>query len=334
MKKLFAAALALMLSLALLAGCAAAPASADEPAAPAEKQTIRLASLKGPTTMGLVKLLEDANADALDYSVASEMYGTADEVSALLSNGGVDMAAIPCNLASVLYNKTEGAVKIAAVNTLGVLYVVEAGDTISSIADLKGRTVYSTGKGTSPEYVLNEILTLNGIDPAADLTIEFKNEATEIAGLLSLEGSDAVAVLPQPYATTVLMQNESARLALDLTDEWEKAGAAGSPVTGVLVVNAEFAAAHPETVDAFLADYKASVDWVCANPEDASALIESYGIVAKAAVALKALPYCNIVFESGEEMKSDVSAYLAVLFEQNPKAVGGALPDDAFYYGV
>lgn len=332
MKRILGIALSLALCLALLAGCAA-PVGPEANETP-DKQTVRLASLKGPTTMGLVKLLDDAKADALGYAVESGIYGTADEVTALLTSGGVDMAAIPCNLASALYNKTGGALKVAAINTLGVLYVVETGETISSVADLKGREVFSTGKGTTPEYALAAILEWNGLDPEKDLTIEFKNEATEIAAMLSLEGSDAVAVLPQPYAATVLMQNENARLALDLTEEWEKAGADGALITGVLAVNAEFAAAHPETVESFLEDYKASVDWVNANTADAAVLIESYGIVAKAAVAEKALPFCNIVFIRGAEMKNDVSSYLGVLFEQNPKAVGGALPDDAFYYGA
>ncbi len=298
--------------------------------------TIRLASLKGPTTMGLVKLLDEAENGGLSYEVESSIYGTADEVSALLINGELDMAAIPANLASVLFNKTEGAIKVAAINTLGVLSVLELGDSVNSISDLAGKTVYSTGKGTTPEYSLNAILSGNGIDPETGLTVEFKSEATEIAALLSGETavSGTIAVLPQPYATTVLMANPEARIALSLSDEWEKASLDGRLVTGVLVVSSDFAENNPELLEAFLADYESSASWVNENQEDAAELIADIGIVPKSEVALKALPYCSITFISGSAMKADLSAYLGALFEQNPQSVGGTLPDDSFYYGT
>lgn len=314
----------------------AEPTPAPESEEPAEKESFTLATLKGPTTMGLVRLLDDASKGELDYEVENTIYGAADEISALLLGGKLDMAAVPCNLASVLYNKTEGEVKVAAVNTLGVLSVVELGDSVSSIADLAGKTVYSTGKGTTPEYSLNAILKANGLDPAADLTVEFKAEATEIAALLTGETAQegTIAVLPQPYATTVLMNNSDARIALDLTEEWSKAGLDGNLVTGVLVVSRDFAENHSDLLDSFLADYAASVEWVNANTEDAAELIAALEIVSKAAVAVQALPYCNIVFHGNADMKEDVTAYLNVLFEQDPASVGGALPGDDFYYGA
>ena len=217
-----------------------------------------------------------------------------------------------------------------------MLYVLELGASVSSIEDLKGKTVYSTGKGTTPEYTLNAILSANGIDPDTDLTLDFKSEATEIAAMLTGDTAvtGTVAVLPQPYATTVLMNNPDARIALSLNEEWTKAGLDGKPVTGVLVVNSDFAAANPELVSSFLSDYNDSVTWVNENNEAAAELIAAAEIVPKAAVAVKALPYCSIVFESGADMKADVSAYLEVLFAQESKSVGGALPDDNFYYGA
>lgn len=353
MKKLTVFTLVSVLILSLFAGCSGTPApetSAPDPSpsaeatatpapestAPEAKDTVTLATLKGPTTMGLVKLLDDASNGLLDYEVENTIYGAADEITALLISGQVDMAAIPCNLASVLYNKTEGKIVTAAVNTLGVLSVVELGDSVNSIADLAGKTVYSTGKGTTPEYALNAILSANSIDPASGLTVEFKSEATEIAALLTGDSvvPGTIAVLPQPYATTVLLNNPDARIALDLTEEWSNAGIDGSLVTGVLVMNKSFADENPQLVESFLADYGASVQWVGSNTEDAAELIAALEIVPKAAVAVKALPYCNIVFRKGAEMKQDVSAYLSVLFEQNPASVGGALPGDDFYYGA
>lgn len=341
MKKTITILAAAALVLAMFAGCAQTsdPAESADPSAtvssePVDLGSVTMGTLKGPTTMGMIKLLDDASADSLDYKVNNTIYGAPDEVSALLISGELDMAAVPCNLASILYNKTEGAVQVAAVNTLGVLNIVEVGDTINSVADLKGKTIYSTGKGASPEYVLNAILNANGINPETDVTIEFKSEATEIAALLTGENATegAVAVLPQPYATTVLMSNDNARIALDLTEEWNKAELDGKMVTGVLVVQKEFAEANPELVNALLTDYAESVEWVNANNEEAAELIVAADIVPQTPIAVKALPYCNIVFEAGDEMITDVNAYLNVLFKQNPAAVGGALPDEDFFY--
>ena len=230
-----------------------------------------------------------------------------------------------------MYNRSKGGLKVAAVNTLGVLYIVETGNEIQSIADLKGKTIYSTGKGTTPEFALNYILKENGLDPEKDLTIEYKSEATEIATLLAA-GTDAVAMLPQPYVTTVMAQNESVRIALDVTEEWNKVTKDGSSlITGVVVVNKTFLEENPEAVKKFLEEYSASTAYVNENVEDAADLVEQFDIF-KAAIAKKAIPYCNIVWIDGEDMKEKVSGYLDVLYKQNPDSVGGSLPEDAFYY--
>ena len=289
-------------------------------------EKISVASLKGPTSMGLVKLIEDDKATgAYNFTVA----GTADEIVPLIAKGEVDIVLIPCNLSSVLWNKTKGGVEIAAVNTLGVLYVVESGDTVASVADLKGKTVYSTGKGTTPEYALNHVLMLNGIDPAADLNIEYKSEATEVAAALSA-GQATIAMLPQPYVTAVMAQNPSLRVALSLTDEWAKAEGESQLVTGVVAVRKAFADENPEALKAFMDAYAASTAYVNENPEEAGVWIEELGI-AKASVAAKAIPACNIVCITGDEMKAAVSGYLKALYEADPASVGGALPDDSYY---
>ena len=261
------------------------------------------------------------------------MYGTADEITAGIANGTIDIANVPCNLASVLYNKTGGAISVAAINTLGVLYVVETGDTIQSVEDLRGKTIYSTGKGTTPEYSLNYILRENGIDPETDVTIEYLSESTEVAAKLA-EAEDAIAVLPQPFVTTAMMQNENLRIALSLTDEWDKLqGEGGSTlVTGVTIVRNEVLEENPQAFAEFLKEYEASIEYTETNPEEAAALIAGYEIVPKEPVALQALPYCNIRFIKGSEMQEKVSGYLEVLYDAAPESVGGTLPDDAFYY--
>ncbi len=327
MKRLMAFMLTILMALTAFVACGETPKTDI----PEEREVIRLATLKGPTTMGLVKLLSDAEAGTLRYDVENNIYGAADEITGLLINGDIDAAAVPANLAAILYNKTGGKIRAAAINTLGVLYIVENGETVNSVADLKGKTVYSTGKGTTPEYALRSILLWNGIDPDTDLNIEYKSESTEIAAILTAENSSAIALLPQPYVTTVLMSNENVRIALDLTEEWRSASD-GELVTGVLVARADFIEGHPETFNSFLEDYKNSTEYVNANAEEAAALIEGYGIVAKAAVAKRALPYCNITFIDSTEMETLVSEYLKTLYEQNPEAVGGMLPDEEFYF--
>lgn len=295
-----------------------------------EKVIIRVGSLKGPTTMGIVKLMQDDENGASVNDYEFTMSGTADEIVPLMVKGELDVALLPCNLASVLYNNTEGAVQVAGINTLGVLYVVEAGDAIQSVEDLRGKTIYSTGKGTTPEYGLNYVLSMNGIDPAKDVAIEFKSEATEVAAALT-SGAAEIAVLPQPFVTAALAQNENLRVALSLTDEWAKVNEESAMLTGVAIVRKEFAEQNPEAIQAFLTEYAASTEYVNENVEEAAEWIAELGIVAKAQLAQKAIPACNIVMITGEEMKTKVSGYLSALYDQNPAAVGGELPDDAFY---
>ena len=325
MKRIFA--LLVVLSLALVC---LAPAFAEETV---EKTgvTMRIASLQGPTTMGLVKLMQDAEAGltANDYTFAME--GTADAISPLLVQGELDAAMVPCNLAAVLINRTEGALEIAAINTLGVLYVVENGDTVQSVEDLRGKTIFSTGQGTTPEYALDYVLSKNGIDPDTDVTVEFRSEATEVASAM-LNDAASIAVLPQPYVTSVLMQNENVRVALSLTDEWDKVGDGSAMITGVCVVRKEFAEEHPEAVNAFLKEYAASTEYVNANPAEAAEWIAELGIVGNAKIAEAAIPECNIVCITGEEMITKASGYIDALYEQNPESVGGQPANEAYFY--
>ena len=347
MKKIVSLLLALTMALSLAACGGAASGSTASSAASSEAvsgaassegakelsttDALRVAGLKGPTTMGLVNLLsmEEDGTASMDYDL--QLYGAADEIVPLLMKGELDMAAIPANLAATLYQKTEGGIQAVAVNTLGVLYVVEkGGDTVQSMADLKGRTILSTGKGTTPEYVLRYLLTQNGIDPDKDVTIEYYSEATEVTAQMA-NAEDAVAVLPQPYVTAAGLQDETLRVALDLTEEWNKV-CDTQLITGVTVVRKEYAEEHPDVVAAFLADYAKSVEAANTDLDGTAALCEEQGVVAKAAIAKKALPECNIVCLTGDELKTNASAYLQVLFDADPKAVGGAMPGDDFYW--
>jgi NitT/TauT family transport system substrate-binding protein len=259
-----------------------------------------------------------------------DLAGTADEISPLLIKGELDAACVPANLASVLYNKTKGEIVTLGINTLGVLYVVDKGERVQSFADLKGKTVVSAGKGSVPEYAFRYLLTANGIDPDKDLTIEWKSEQAECVAALA-SGAAEIAVMPQPYVTVAQGKVEGLRVALSLTEEWEKLDNGSAMLTGVVVARKSFIEEHSDAVEAFLKDYAESVEWVNGNTAEAAKSVGDYGIVA-AAVAEKALPYCNIVCITGNEMKTMLSGYLAALAEQAPQAVGGTLPADDFYF--
>ena len=295
--------------------------------------TATVAALKGPTAMGMVKMMSDdsqKDQPTFDFNI----YASADEITPKLVQGELDIAAVPANLASVLYNNTEGQVQVLAINTLGVLYIVENGDTVQSVEDLRGKTIFASGKGSTPEYALNYMLTQNGIDPEADVTIEWKSEHSEcVAALATTE--NAIAMLPQPFVTTAQAQNENLRVALDMTSEWESlAQANGSDVTlitGVVIGRKEFVEQNPELVSQFLSQYEESVAYTQEDVAGAAALVGEYDIV-PAAVAEKALPECNITFIAGGEMKAKLSAYLQTLLDQNPQSIGGELPGDDFYY--
>lgn len=289
---------------------------------------VNVGSLKGPTSIGLVGFM-DEEAKEKDQEYSFTMLTAADELSAKFMSGEVDFALIPANMASILYNKTGGNVQVVDINTLGVLYLVTADEEVDSVADLKGKTVYTTGKGQTPEYVLNYLLKANGLTEE-DVTVEYKSEATEVVSMLSKDTA-AIGVLPQPFATVACQQNESLKLSSDLTQEWDSTGN-GSLVTGVTVVKKEFAEANPDRVEDFLEEHEDSVEFVNENVSAAAELVVSCGIIEKAPVAEKAIPKCNITCIDEEEMKTALSGYLEALYEQNPESIGGALPGDDFYY--
>ncbi|MDR1766671.1 MAG: PhnD/SsuA/transferrin family substrate-binding protein [Lachnospiraceae bacterium] len=316
---------------------AAAGGLADESKAGADQVAgdayiTRVLALKGPTAMGMVKLMEDSDSGSLPQGtrVDISVVAAVDEVTATLVKGDADVAALPANLASVLYNNTKGQVKVLAVNTLGVLYIVENGDRIHSVADLKGKTIVTAGKGATPEYALNYILESNGLKVGQDVTLEFKSEHAECVAVLAAT-ENAIAMLPQPFVTTAMLKDDKLRVALDLNEEWDKVSPDSALLTGVLVGRTEYIENEPEALGAFMEAYGQSVAYVSDDVVGAAALIGKYDIVPEA-VAKIALPACNIVDITGEDMKQKLGGYLEVLYAQKPEAVGGQLPDDAFYF--
>lgn len=297
--------------------------------------TVNVAALKGPTSIGLIKMIDAAvdfqTIGDVNYICDYSIEPSADTVTPGLIKGQTDIAALPANLASVLYNKTEGDIVVLNINTLGVLYLVENGSTVQTVEDLRGKTIYAAGKGSTPEYALNFMLSSAGLTVGQDVFVEYKSEHSECVAAITGENG-GIAMLPQPFVTTAMTANENIRIALDLNKEWENASGK-TLITGVTVARKEFVESHPDFIESFLKDYQNSVNYVNYNVSDAAQLVEKFDIV-KAAVAEKAIPYCNIVCLTGDEMKEKLSDYLTVLYEQNAAAVGGALPDNAFYYGT
>ena len=302
------------------------------PEMPDDETVIRVGGLKGPTTMGLVKLMDETANGEVQNNYEFTMVTAADELTALIAGGKVDIALLPANLAAVLYQKTEQNISVIDINTLGVLYLVSADTSLTenSIEGLKGKTVYLPGKGTTPEYALRHLMNKAGLSDG-DVTLEFKSEATEVASILA-EDPSAIGLLPQPFVTVAMTQNDKLSVVGDLSAIWDEISPDSSLVTGVTIVSNSFLAEHKELVDSFLTAHEASIQFTVQNPKTASELIAEAGIVAKAPIALNALDSCHIAYLDGIEMKDALSSYLNTLFEQNPASVGAALPDDAFYY--
>lgn len=334
---------ALTLGLSVLVACAAKPAqpTAEVTEAPTEAvspspslavdEAVRVVMLKGPTGLGAAKLMADKEgSDTIAFSVL----GDPTEAVAKLTNGEADIAALPTNLAATLYNKLNGGVQLMCLCTLGTLYILEQGDDVNCMADLADKTLYAYGQGANPEYVLNHLLEESGVDPA-DVDIQWKGSTDEVAALMA-SGEAKLCMLPVPAATTVLMQGEETRKALDLNTAWADAESDGALAMGCVVVRTEFAQSNPEAVEQFLTDYENSIEYMSdpANLEDAAALAETYGIVPKAAVAKKAIPDANLCFITEDDMVAAIQGYYQVLYDANPASIGGFVPDGDFYYGM
>lgn len=325
MRKVTAVALSFVMLGALLTGCGSGKAE--------EKVTVKVGALKGATTLGLLPLEDKAANGEAGENYEFSMMTAADELLPMMIKGELDIALLPSNVASILYQKTNGGVTVIDINTLGVLYMVSGDSSVTGVEDLEGRTIYLTGKGTTPDYVLHYILSGNGMDADSDCTLEYKSEATEVAALLA-ENPDAIGLLPQPFVTAACAQNDALSVILDMNAEWEKLqGEDGSRlVTGVTVVRNEFLQEHENAVATFMEEHQASAQSMNSDVENGAKLAAASGIIAKEPIALKAIPKCNITYIDGADMKQALSGYLEVLYEQNPESIGGALPGDDFYY--
>lgn len=313
----------LLAALLLAMGIAMVSCMAEETA------VVRVGGLKGPTGMALAHMMTEN-----DGSYAFTLAGAPEELTGQIIQGNVDMAAVPINLGAVLYNKTQGGVQGLSLITRGMLYVLEKGDSVQSVADLQGKTIVSAGQGATPEYVMQYILEKNGVEA----TLDFKSEHAEVT-TLAVNGMADIVLVPEPHVTTLLMKDASYRVALDITEEFAKAASENSYPEAqlsmsVVIVRTEFAKEHPELVEKFMADLQASIAFANENVEAAAQEIVDQGIIASAAVAQKALPSCKLVFVSGADMKAQAAPLYEILFAANPASVGGTLPGADFFYAA
>ncbi len=318
-RRIIAVLTAMVMALALC-GCSAKEVGTE----------INIAVLSGPTGIGAVYLMEANDNGETTNTYNFTISSVNDDVVAGLTSGEYDIAAVATNVAANLYNKTDGAIQICALNTYGVLYILENGDSIESVEDLRGKTIYATGQGANPEYVLDYILSENGIGPENDVTIEFMDSESLVT--LMATGEAEICMLPVPAVTNVMMQNSDVRIALDMTEEWNNVTDEGELTMGCVVVRTEFAEENPEAVEAFLEEYAESIENVQENVEYAAELCETYGVVAKAAVAQKAIPDCNLCCITGDEIRTTLEPYYTVLYNANASSIGGAIPDEDFYF--
>ncbi|MBQ7336370.1 MAG: ABC transporter substrate-binding protein [Clostridia bacterium] len=324
MKKLLSFLLVAVLLASVLLSCS-----------PAKPETINIYTLNGTTGFGIAKLMND-NKETNDYTITVQ--SDASVVTSALINGDIDIAMLPTNAAATVYNRTEGGVKILAVNTLGCLYLLtKDGVTVSSFADLEGKTVYVPAQ--NPTFIFTDLCKKNGLIPGEDITIDSTSyaQAANLRDALA-NGSVDIAVLPEPMVTIAISQAKQNSLtitnALDLTAEWDKVNEPGSLVQGCVVVRTAFLEAYPQAVEDFLKAYENSIEYLSTNTADAAQMIVDNGIFTNATVAGKAIPKCNICYLDGKDMKSAMETYLSVLYSIQPTSIGGKVPDENFYYNA
>lgn len=358
LKRYVPLALALAMTLALFAGCKPkepdpTPTPKPDPtptvettptpeptATPSLEQDekVRVGMLKGATGLGAAYMM-DNNPVMMNCMEGGSPWGPKYEFTlmaepteavAALTKGEVDIAALPTNVAATLYHKLDGGIQLLALNTYGVLYILERGESVKSLGDLSGKTVHAFGQGANPEFVLNYLLAQNGLE---DVTVQWHASTDEVSTLLA-SGEIDCAMLPVPAATAAVIQGEGVRMAIDLTREWKDAGADGVLTMGCVVARREFVEHSPEAVEQFLTDYEASITFMSDpdNLDQAAVLAETYGIIPKAAMAKKALPDANLCFVTGDDMMTGIQGYYQVLYKADPASIGGSIPDEAFYY--
>ncbi|WP_312815471.1 ABC transporter substrate-binding protein [Sedimentibacter sp.] len=315
--------LLMLITVLLAAGC-----NKQEPVN-TEPVNVTIAGLKGPTSIGMIKMIDERALNTDKYNVSYVTESAPDALTGKIINGEIQISSVPINLAPVLYNKTGGKVQLMAVNTIGNLYIVGTDD-IESIGELEGKMLGMSAKGSTPDFAMNYLLNQNNISDKVELNYAM-DHATMSQSVIAEDTK--VALLPQPFVTQAMIKNSNVKILVDLNEAWKAATNNTSQLyTGAVIVNKDFAENNKDFVEEFLKQYEASVKWVLENQKDASLLVEKNEIMPSAAVVEKAIPYCGIVYEPAHNVKNGLNEFYKILFDSNPASVGGKLPDEGFYF--
>lgn len=305
------------------------PETPETPVQNIEPVNVTIAGLKGPTSIGMIKMIDEKALQNDNYNVEYVQESAPDSLTGKIINGEIQISSVPINLASVLYNKTQGKVQLLAVNTIGNLYIVGTED-LNAISQLENKTIGMSAKGSTPDFAMNYILNKSGLEGKTELNYSL-DHATLAQSVIAEDTK--IALLPQPFATQTMLKNPNVKMLIDLNEAWNDASEGSSQLyTGCIIVNKEFAENNPEFISEFLNQYEQSVNWVLENQKDASVLVAKHEIMPDAALVEKAIPYCGITFKNAEEAKSGLNDFYKVLFDSNPASVGGSMPDDEFYF--
>jgi NitT/TauT family transport system substrate-binding protein len=291
---------------------------------------INIASLKGPTSIGMIKMHEDHPSLGESITTNYEIVASPDIMISKILSKEVDIATLPTNVAAKLYNKGLN-LKLAAIVGENVLYVLSQGNKITSWESLKGKKINVISKGSTPDVVFRYLLKKNNIDPVTDVNLDYSVEQVELSQLM-ISGKADLAILPEPFVTMVLTKNSNVNLAFDFGKEWAKVRNGQSLPMSCLVINADLAKSNPEAITAFLEKYKESIQWVNSNIGDAAKLVEKFKIGMDAVTAQEAIPRCNIKYTDSNQSKDLVNDYMKTMFDFSPEDIGGKIPDEKFYY--
>lgn len=329
MKRSLVVTMLILSFLTLILNAEGAREGSEATAALAEPLQLTVAGLKGPSSIGMLRMIESEPVFGEDVETEYQIVDEPQLMIARIMSGEADIAAVPINLAAVLYNK--GApYRLGAVTGDGLLHIVSSREDIGSVEDLKGKRIYCIAQGSTPEFVLRYVLEKSGIDPDTEVELDFSFDHVAIAPQL-IAGKVDLAVLPEPFVSIVASKNPAVQPVIDLQQVWAELSGTGDtyPITATLVRNSLYRE-HPEALKAFFAAYRESIDWANANPAEAGGLAGKY-MEMPAPIIAKAMPRLNLRYQSPREARSRVEELYQVFHGFAPASVGGTIPGDEFY---
>lgn len=292
---------------------------------------IRIGVLRGPNGMGMSYLMEENSLDAYETSYQISFLASADKLATRFTRGDLEFATLPTTVAANLYKETNGEIQLLGVNMLGGFYLVENGTSIQTISDLKNLELSSSSRPATAQYVLEHLLEANAIEENEQPKVNYVVDNLKLSSAI-VSGEIDIAMLPEPFLSTLLQRNKGLRVALDLSEEWQDVYGDSILPMGCLVVNKEFALKNPESIARFIQHYKTSVEYVNKNQKEAGLLIEKHKLLNNARQATNSIDRSQITWIDASEVQEDVLKYLEIFLESDKNIIGGEVPDEEFFY--